>query len=143
MTDKLPIRTPSGTSDIADAGWLSGTMGIPPGRRTGLTIAVLLAVGAVVLAGIAVLAIRLAGSLPAPAVVPSAGTPSAAPPSTPAPSTSAPDPYAVWLANAPAGAPHLSREDAQTRAFLGCGVTFAPGTVDAILADAYKGICPQ
>lgn len=53
------------------------------------------------------------------------------------------DPYAVYLATAPAGAVHLSREDAQTRALLGCGQTWAPGTVDAALAAAYRptGLC--
>lgn len=51
------------------------------------------------------------------------------------------DPYDVWLKNRPADAPSLSREDAQTRAALGCmsDVRPAPGTVDAILQAAYKG----
>jgi hypothetical protein len=52
------------------------------------------------------------------------------------------DPYEVWLANKPADAPNLSREDAQTRALLACAmkVDWAPGTVDRILIDAYG--CP-
>ena len=32
----------------------------------------------------------------------------------------------------------LSREDAQIRATLGCGRSFAAGTVDRALADAYR-----
>lgn len=52
------------------------------------------------------------------------------------------DPYDTYLANAPLGEPTLSREDAQLRALAGCGQQWAPGTVDAVLADAYKGICP-
>lgn len=52
------------------------------------------------------------------------------------------DPYSVYLQNAPKTEPTLSREDAQTRARLGCGQNWAPGTVDAILADAYKDLCP-
>ncbi|MGH6693422.1 MAG: hypothetical protein ACREF4_22360 [Gammaproteobacteria bacterium] len=47
------------------------------------------------------------------------------------------DPYEVYLEIAPDGALDLSREDAQTRAYLGCGHRFAPGTVDAALAEAY------
>ena len=52
------------------------------------------------------------------------------------------DPYDTYIANAPKGEPTLSREDAQARARLGCGQDWAPGTVDAILADAYKDLCP-
>jgi hypothetical protein len=51
------------------------------------------------------------------------------------------DPYEAYLANAPADAPELSREDAQTRALLGCGQDWAPGTVDAALAEAYANLC--
>ena len=52
------------------------------------------------------------------------------------------DPYAVYLATNPSPKLVLSREDAQTRAYLGCGVTFAAGTIDAALAAAYRpGIC--
>lgn len=51
------------------------------------------------------------------------------------------DPYETYLENAPAGAPKLSREDAQARAMLGCGEKWAPGTVDAVLADAYQPDC--
>lgn len=118
-------------------GWNSGSMGTSdPGRRFGLTITVLVTLGALVLSGIVALAIMLSASVPQPASVPS---PVEAP--APVPSASAPDPYAVYLRNAPADAPQLSREDAQARAYLGCGMTFAPGTVDAILAEAYEGIC--
>lgn len=73
-----------------------------------------------------------------------------APPATslepPAPATSSKpkaDPYEVYLKNAPKGAPELSREDAQTRALLGCGRDWAPGTVDAVLAEAYKELCAK
>lgn len=64
-----------------------------------------------------------------------------------APATSAPttvaqvDPYEAYVKQAPKGEPILSREDAQTRAFLGCNLHFAPGTVDAVLHEAYKAIC--
>lgn len=110
-------------------GWNSGSMGTSDGRRFGLTITVILTLGAVVLAGIGFLTFKLITSMP------EAPTPAASP------VASAPDPYAWYLDHAPAGAPYLSREDAQTRAFLGCGQTFAQGTVDAVLAEAYKGIC--
>ena len=50
-------------------------------------------------------------------------------------------PYDVYVENAPAGEPVLSREDAQTRALLGCGQSWAPGTVDAVLAEAYADLC--
>lgn len=53
------------------------------------------------------------------------------------------DPYDVYLENAPRGEKVLSREDAQTRAYAGCGMKFAPGTVDAVLRDAYKPDCPR
>lgn len=50
------------------------------------------------------------------------------------------DPYAEWLKNRPADALSLSREDAQTRALLGCQMSEvpAPGTVDAVLQAAYN-----
>jgi hypothetical protein len=51
------------------------------------------------------------------------------------------DPYEVYLDIAPSGAAELSREDAQTRAYLGCGRAWAPGTVDAALAEAYADLC--
>ncbi|WP_320069593.1 hypothetical protein [Micromonospora sp. RTGN7] len=67
------------------------------------------------------------------------------PASSPAPVTSAPkptvDPYKAYLKIAPADAPKISREDAQARALLGCGQTWAPGTVDAALAEAYADLC--
>ena len=68
-------------------------------------------------------------------------------PTTPAPTeavgTAASDPYEVYLATNPRPEFVLSREDAQTRAYLGCGTAFARGTVDAALAAAYRptGIC--
>lgn len=61
-----------------------------------------------------------------------------------APSSSATptvDPYEVYLANAPKGEPTLSREDASTRALLGCKDTWPPGTVDAVLQQAYAAYC--
>lgn len=53
------------------------------------------------------------------------------------------NPYDTYKAHAPTGEPVLSREDAQTRALLGCSKKWAPGTVDRALADAYRptGIC--
>ena len=61
-------------------------------------------------------------------------------PAKPAPTASA-DPYEVYLKLAPHGAPNLSREDAQARAYLGCGRSWSPGTVDAALAKAYAELC--
>lgn len=51
------------------------------------------------------------------------------------------DPYEVYLDIAPSDAPSLSREDAQARALLGCGQSWAPGTVDAALQEAYEPDC--
>jgi hypothetical protein len=53
------------------------------------------------------------------------------------------DPYQQYLALNPDPDLLLSREDAQARAFLGCGTTWAPGTIDAVLAEVYRptGIC--
>jgi hypothetical protein len=51
------------------------------------------------------------------------------------------DPYAAYLASAPADAPPLTPDEAQGRALLGCGVSWAPGTVDAALSVAYKVLC--
>lgn len=48
-----------------------------------------------------------------------------------------PDAYDAWLRLKPAGALDLSREDAMTRAVLGCGVRWPAGTVDAALQAAY------
>lgn len=56
-------------------------------------------------------------------------------------STVAADPYDVYLKNNPEPGLVISREDAQTRALLGCGTQWAPGTVDAVLHDAYKELC--
>jgi hypothetical protein len=70
--------------------------------------------------------------------------PPAAAPTTIAPvASSSPtvDPYDAYLAKAPAGEKKLSREDAAIRAQLGCGKAWAPGTVDAVLAEAYASFC--
>ncbi len=40
-------------------------------------------------------------------------------------------------------APELTRDDAQTRAILGCSTEWAPGTVDAALAEAYEGFLQE
>lgn len=63
------------------------------------------------------------------------------PSSTPASSTPTVDPYEVYLANAPKGAPKLSRDDASVRALLGCSQKWPPGTVDAVLQEAYASYC--
>jgi hypothetical protein len=105
-----------------------------PRSRYNVIIVLVLAVGAVILAGIAALAVLILTTLPAQVQ-----------PSGPAPASLgtayAADPYDEYLLHAPRGAPFMTREDALTRAYLGCGQTFAPGTVDAALAAAYRGIC--
>jgi hypothetical protein len=53
------------------------------------------------------------------------------------------DPYEVYVENNPPGQKLISREDAQARAYLGCGMKFAPGTVDYVLREAYKPDCPR
>lgn len=53
------------------------------------------------------------------------------------------DPYEVYLANAPGDAPDLSRDAAQLRAMLGCGTSWAPGTVDAVLQEAYASLVEE
>ncbi len=83
----------------------------------------------------------------------SSSTPTATPPppSSAAPAASSPttqaapvtDPYQAYLALAPADAPELSPDDAQARAMLGCGTTWAPGTVDAALQQAYAPLIEQ
>ncbi|MET7752587.1 hypothetical protein [Micromonospora sp. NPDC005367] len=71
-----------------------------------------------------------------------AGTSESAGPAESKPAAEAPaDPYEVYQKLAPDGAPDLSREDAQTRALLGCDQKWAPGTVDAALAEAYADLC--
>ena len=50
------------------------------------------------------------------------------------------DPYETFLALAPPDAPAITRDDAQLRAMLGCGNTFAPGTTDAALQEAYAAL---
>lgn len=72
---------------------------------------------------------------PTPGVVPQSSK------STPASATPTIDPYQVYLANAPKGEPKLSREDASTRALLGCERKWPPGTVDAVLQEAYASYC--
>ena len=66
-------------------------------------------------------------------------TPTSTPSQAPAETA---DPYDAYLENAPEGEPVLTPEDAQTRALLGCGMEWAPGTVDAVLAEAYADLCP-
>lgn len=51
------------------------------------------------------------------------------------------DPYEVYLRNNPTPELVLSREDAQIRALLGCSRSWAPGTVDYVLQQAYKKLC--
>lgn len=84
------------------------------------------------------------GSDPAPATqststaAATGATPAAAPVSAPPA-----DPYQVYLTLAPADAPELTADDAQTRAMLGCGTAWAPGTVDAALQQAYAALIEQ
>lgn len=63
------------------------------------------------------------------------------PAATEAPTSRPVDPYEVYLANNPDPSLILSREDAQTRALLGCGQQWAPKTVDAALQEAYQPPC--
>jgi hypothetical protein len=51
------------------------------------------------------------------------------------------DPYDVYVKNNPPGEKVISREDAQARAYLGCDMKFAPGTVDYVLQEAYADLC--
>ena len=93
----------------------------------------------IVIAGLVVV---LAGCSSTDAKVPVAVTSQAGTPAPPAiSSTPAVDPYAVYLAHAPKGEPKLSRDDASTRALLGCGKAWPPGTVDAVLQQAYAAYC--
>lgn len=55
--------------------------------------------------------------------------------------TSSSDPYATYLKENPDPELILSREDAQTRALLGCKMKWAPGTIDAVLQSAYRPDC--
>lgn len=72
----------------------------------------------------------------------------AAPAGTAAAAVSGQDPYEVYLrlvdelgiTDAPN---NLTRDDAQLRALLGCGTAWAPGTVDAALAQAYAPFIEQ
>lgn len=82
------------------------------------------------------------GSPSAPKTAPT--IPAAPEPTTTTTTTAAVDPYAVYLAHNPDPTLVLTREDAQARAYLGCGTTWAPGTIDAALADAYRpGVCER
>lgn len=72
---------------------------------------------------------------------PTMATTTAPPPETTA-STTVADPYDVYL-TLPGADTTLSREDAQLRALLGCKLSFAPGTVDAALRDAYAGLIEE
>ena len=73
-----------------------------------------------------------------------ADTPATESTTTPAPTANAAaDPYEIYLENNPDPDLVISREDAQTRALLGCGTEWAPGTVDAVLADAYSEQCAK
>lgn len=87
------------------------------------------------LAALALVLVAAAGCTSDPAPAPPGTAPSSAAPNSPV------DPYDAYQQLAPDGAPKLSREDAQTRALLGCGQAWAPGTVDAALADAYADLC--
>ena len=95
------------------------------------------------------LALAGCGSTDNSTTQPASTSSSAAPASTSsaAPAEAAPkataDPYEVYLKLAPKDAPEISREDAQIRALLGCGQKWAPGTVDAALAEAYADLCKQ
>jgi hypothetical protein len=51
--------------------------------------------------------------------------------------------YAFYVAHNPDPYLVLSRNDAQQRAYFGCGTKWSAGTVDGVLAKAYKGICPS
>ncbi|MEU5938630.1 hypothetical protein ABZ807_05480 [Micromonospora sp. NPDC047548] len=109
-------------------------------RRRTPVLAVISAV-ALIVAGLALAAVYVAqgGDDTEPAAAPAASSPA---PRKPAPKATA-DPYKAYLRMAPDGAPNLSREDAQARALLGCGQKWAPGTVDAALAEAYADLCKQ
>lgn len=94
-----------------------------------IAVSILLMLLCLVLIGILAVAFLGATNLPEPRSTPFA------------PNSEDRSNYAWYLEIAPPGAPELSREDAQTRAYLGCGQSWAPGTVDAALAEAYRGIC--
>ena len=109
-------------------------------RRARTRLLVALAAGFVAFAAIvggAFLLLGQSGGDSPPSPAPVAQSSSAAEPEP----TEAEDPYEVYLKNRPKGSPKLSREDAQARAYLGCGQEWAPGTVDAVLAEAYADLC--
>lgn len=94
------------------------------------------------LALVALLGLAVAGCSDAPKQPAAGTTTSTAVSSAPTRASSpAVDPYTVYLAKRPKGEPKLSREDASTRALLGCGQKWPPGSVDAVLAEAYAGYC--
>lgn len=78
-----------------------------------------------------------AGPTPGAVNQPSASA-SSAPASSATPTV---DPYTTYLTHIPKGEPTLSREDASTRALLGCDRTWPPGTTDAVLHEAYAAYC--
>jgi len=51
------------------------------------------------------------------------------------------DAYDLYLEQNPDPELILSREDAQTRAFLGCGTAWSEGTIDAVLQEIYDPQC--
>lgn len=53
------------------------------------------------------------------------------------------DAYETYLANNPDQSIVLSREDAQTRALLGCSINPQPGTIDYVLRQAYRVRCAK
>lgn len=74
-----------------------------------------------------------------PAAPSTTGSPAAAS----APSTTAQiDPWETFLVLAKAQgvevSPTMTRDDALARALIGCGITWPPKTVDALLAQAYS-----
>lgn len=104
--------------EIIDHGWNSGTMGMSQyRRRSNITIAVIVFLGTVLLAGIAALVVLLLSQQPQ--------------------ARADYDPYAYYLDHKPDGAPNLTPEFARMRAFLGCDQIWVPGTVDYVLAEAY------
>src|SRR5690242_13760115 len=109
--------------EASDYGWNSGSMGLSTyRRRSNITIAVILVLGAIAASGIVLLVLMLFSSQPAPRHTPPVSSPSPV-------AASAYDPYPVYFVRLSVelpGTAHLTREDAQARAYLGCGQTFAP-----------------
>lgn len=88
---------------------------------------------------IAALALAGCGTTPPDPVAGAITTqaPTTEPPAATTVTTVAADPFDVYLSLAPADAPEMTRDDAQARALIGCSSTWAPGTVDAALQQAY------